>query len=225
MRSGQFACKSEALRKLAGRRNISHANPAAARRRSYRADSGKLQVSVGPPAHYDSRWSCGDIVKSSCLSAHSYRAQTPASHRRHLRTARRAWRTVVRATQTPSNSCPAHAASNSYLRHHIVRGSKRCRRHSLCRRCDCQREACNSDQLEHCSPPIAVPVNLLSAYPPSGLRLAIDQGRVTGPTVLAHGRRKSARKSRSACSPVIVPGHMPVRTMAIGAIVPCTHLP
>jgi hypothetical protein len=123
------------------------------------------------------------------------------------------------------DSCPAHAASNSYLRHHIVRGSKRCRRHSLCRRCDCQREACNSDQLEHCSPPIAVPVNLLSAYPPSGLRLAIDQGRVTGPTVLAHGRRKSARKSRSACSPVIVPGHMPVRTMAIGAIVPCTHLP
>jgi hypothetical protein len=32
---------------------------------------------------------------------HSYRAQTPPCHRRHLRTARRVWRTVVLATQTP----------------------------------------------------------------------------------------------------------------------------
>src|SRR6476620_8323691 len=33
---------------------------------------------------------------------HSYVAQTPACHRTHLRTARRVWRTVVRATHTPS---------------------------------------------------------------------------------------------------------------------------
>lgn len=34
--------------------------------------------------------------------AHSYAAQTPACHRTHLRTARRVWRIVVLATQTPS---------------------------------------------------------------------------------------------------------------------------
>jgi hypothetical protein len=32
---------------------------------------------------------------------HWYEAQTPACHRTHLRTARRVWRTVVRATHTP----------------------------------------------------------------------------------------------------------------------------
>ena len=49
--------------------------------------------------------SCGTAAKpleSCCLSAHSYKAQTPACHRTHLRTARRVWRTVVRATHTPS---------------------------------------------------------------------------------------------------------------------------
>jgi hypothetical protein len=32
---------------------------------------------------------------------HQYAAQTPPCHRRHLRTARRVWRMVVLATQTP----------------------------------------------------------------------------------------------------------------------------
>ena len=41
-------------------------------------------------------------LKSRCFSAHSYTAQTPAFHRAHLRTSRRAWRMVVRATHTPS---------------------------------------------------------------------------------------------------------------------------
>jgi len=35
------------------------------------------------------------------MHVHSYAAQTPACHRRHLRAARRVWRTVVRATHTP----------------------------------------------------------------------------------------------------------------------------
>jgi len=100
-RLSQSACKSEALRKLTGRRNVARANPATARRWSYRADSGELQAIVGPPAHYNGRWSRRDILKSCRLSAHSYRAQALPCHRTHLRAARRVWRTVVRATHTP----------------------------------------------------------------------------------------------------------------------------
>jgi hypothetical protein len=44
----------------------------------------------------------GDRVKSRCRLAYSYKAQTPAFHRAHRRTARRVWRMVVRATHTPS---------------------------------------------------------------------------------------------------------------------------
>jgi hypothetical protein len=41
-----------------------------------------------------------DHFRSGCT--HLYDAQTPACHRTHRRTARRVWRTVVRATHTPS---------------------------------------------------------------------------------------------------------------------------
>src|SRR6476659_9348258 len=38
---------------------------------------------------------------AASAGAYSYIAQTPPCQRRHLRTARRVWRTVVLATQTP----------------------------------------------------------------------------------------------------------------------------
>src|SRR5215208_2495423 len=46
------------------------------------------------------RWCCAR-TSASLQQVHSYEAQTPACHRTHLRTARRVWRTVVRATHTP----------------------------------------------------------------------------------------------------------------------------
>src|SRR4051794_10940641 len=39
--------------------------------------------------------------QSSTRGVHSYLAHVPPCHRAHLRTARRVWRTVVRATHTP----------------------------------------------------------------------------------------------------------------------------
>jgi hypothetical protein len=70
------------------------------------------------------------------------------------------------------HACPSHSTSDGNLCHHVVRWSKRRRRHGLRRRCNCQRKAGGNDQSEHCCPPMAVPVDLPSPYerPGFGLR-------------------------------------------------------
>src|SRR6266481_921485 len=83
-RSGQSACKSETFRKLVG------------------GETPPVQNRPLPAgALYDRPAVPWRFLTSCCLSAHSYRAQAPPCHRTHLRTARRVWRTVVRATHTP----------------------------------------------------------------------------------------------------------------------------
>jgi hypothetical protein len=48
------------------------------------------------------------------VASQKYRTQTPAFHRAHLRTSRRTWRLVVRATQTPLiRTLPAPHASRT----------------------------------------------------------------------------------------------------------------
>ena len=62
--------------------------------------NARAQAGRSPPATATGRRYRRDGPQSHCLSAHSYKAQA-LFHRTHRRAARRACRTVVRATHTP----------------------------------------------------------------------------------------------------------------------------
>jgi hypothetical protein len=156
-----------------------------------------------------------DNLKSRCLSAHSYKAQAPPFHRTHLRASRRTWRTVARATHTPSILVlpgPHPAAT--------------CVTMLSCGASGAGVMACAEVAIVKAKPPIAINLSivlLLCVVRPArgGHSAAPDVDWQKCVSCLS-GWRGLIQIKRDAAS--TIPRHMPVRTMAIGAIVRGAHL-